>query len=210
MERLYLINNQSHATESMDMSPTSQNPITPGRSPPPDKEMARLGQEYLHVLTRNHGQTLKHLLLRREWALNAEDIGEIVRYCPNLEQLGFALNISNINTLRILLPFLQKLKALRILDNAWCAGSLRTMSVEERIADLSAQLSQTGTEQMQYIGMADHVYKVGGNYQVVMDDGTAGWRREVTVVPKDEVQHVEIWGLDRIDIDADPIASFAP
>ncbi|KAK5117781.1 hypothetical protein LTR85_008756 [Meristemomyces frigidus] len=208
-ECLYIINAKRPKTEDTDDSPTSTL-ITPGDTPPADEEMAQLGKEYLYVLTRHHGQTLKHLLLHDQWAFGPEDVGDLVRYCPNLEQLGLALNSSNHATMRLLMPFLPKLKAVRILHNEWLAEHMRVISHEDRLAGMSADLWKAGAQQLEWIGIADAVYKCGKNYQAAKADGTTEWRREVTMASRADVQHVEIWSLDVLDISADPIAPFSP
>ncbi|KAK6393594.1 hypothetical protein LTR65_002466 [Meristemomyces frigidus] len=208
-ERLYLINAKPSKTEDLEASPAST-PITPGDTPPANEEMAQLGKEYLYVLTRHHGQSLKHLLLRDQWAFGAEDVGDLVRYCPNLEQLGLSLSSSNHAVMRLLMPFLPKLRAMRILYNEWLAENMRVVSHEDRMAGMSAELWRPGAECLEWIGIADAVYKVGKNYRAVQADGTSEWRREVTLASRADVQHIEIWGLDVLDIGADPILPFSP
>ncbi|TKA79632.1 hypothetical protein B0A55_03440 [Friedmanniomyces simplex] len=208
MTSMYFISAKAPRPEGAISSPTS--PITPGESPPADEEMSRLGKEYLYVLTRQHGQSLRRLLLREEWALTSDDVGDLVRFCPNLEQLGLALNTSNHSVLRLLAPFLPKLKAVRLLNNEALAGHMRTVSHEERMAALSADVWKAGIENLQWMGFGDAVYKVGKVYQQVKEDGTWEWRREVSRSSQADVQHIEIWGLDNLDISADPIVSFSP
>lgn len=206
MERMYFISDKVSKAEGAVASP-----ITPsGDTPPADHEMLQTGREYLYALTRFHGQTLKHLLLRDQWALTPDEVAELVRYCPNLEQLGLALNFNNHRTMRLLLPFLPKLKVFRILHNEWLSSNTYTLTHEERVEKMSADLWKCGAHQLQWMGIADTVYKVGRNYQAVKDDGTTEWKREVTVVPREEVQHIEIFFLDVLDIDAEPIAPFSP
>lgn len=65
----------------------SSAPVTPDKSPP-DQQSSALGKQYLYALTRHHGSTLKHLLLSDQWLLSEDELSELVRYCPNLEQLS--------------------------------------------------------------------------------------------------------------------------
>ncbi|KAK3113920.1 hypothetical protein LTR53_008287 [Teratosphaeriaceae sp. CCFEE 6253] len=231
LEKMYFISPNAPRPEGS--LPESTSPITPGDSPPADEEMSRLGKEYVHVLTRKFGHSLRHLLLREEWALTPEEIGDIVRYCPNLEQFGLAINSTNHTILRLLVPFLPKVKAIRLLHNEFLAEHMRAFPHEERMLEMSKDLSKAGVEQLEWyappmildesenasltvppvyrrIGVADAVYKVGKNYQHTREDGTWEWRREVTWSCKAAVAHVEIWGLDNLDISADPIAPFSP
>ncbi|KAK1812762.1 hypothetical protein LTR12_012856 [Friedmanniomyces endolithicus] len=205
---MYFVGAKTPKLEGAASNPTS--PITPGNSPPADEEMSRLGQEYLHVLTRQHGQSLRRLLLREEWPLTPDEVGDLARYMPNLEQLGLALGAESSAVLRLLAPYWPKLIAIRLLHSEVLAEHMRTVAHEERMAGLGASLWQAGVEKLQWIGFGDAVYKVGGVYQHIVEDGTWEWRREVTWSTKVDVQHIEIWGLDNLDISADAIVPFAP
>lgn len=41
--------------------------------------------EYLDVLLRNRGGTMRYLLLMRQWRLGIDDIAKVVKNCHNLE-----------------------------------------------------------------------------------------------------------------------------
>ncbi|KAK0934918.1 hypothetical protein LTR29_013487 [Friedmanniomyces endolithicus] len=205
---MYFVGAKTPKLEGAAPHPTS--PITPGDSPPADEEMSRLGQEYLHVLTRQHGQSLRRLLLREEWPLTPDEVGDLARYMPDLEQLGLAIGAESSAVLRLLAPYWPKLIAIRLLHSEVLAEHMRTVSHEDRMAALGANLWQAGVEKLQWIGFGDAVYRVGKAYQHIIEDGTWEWRREVTWASKADVQHVEVWGLDNLDISADPIAPFSP
>lgn len=70
---------------------------------------------YLSHITMNHGATLRHLLLPSKWPLSTGMIARLVHSCPNLEQLALATEFNSMDTLGLLIPFLRKLKALRLL-----------------------------------------------------------------------------------------------
>ncbi|KAG2417746.1 hypothetical protein HFD88_008965 [Aspergillus terreus] len=70
---------------------------------------------YLNNIMMNHAATLRHLLLPSKWALSAQTIARLVHASPQLEQLGFATDLSNVDTLGLVLPFLRNLVALRLL-----------------------------------------------------------------------------------------------
>lgn len=216
LERLYIVSGQGSGTpqSTPTLSPTSTVPSegTIGARPPIDEDMTRLGKEYLHVLTRYHGQSLRHILFHRDWAWGPEDFGTLVRYCPNLEQLGLAINTPNHAMLKLLLPFLPKLKAFRLLHNEHLAEAMRMMSHEDRMNEISANLPKftSVSEQPRFIGFGDVVYKTGRDYMATMEDGSQELRRDLTIVSKEEVQDVEIWKMDTLDIDVDPVATFTP
>ncbi|KAK4554285.1 hypothetical protein LTR86_008493 [Recurvomyces mirabilis] len=186
-------------------------PITPEYAPMgSEEEMTRLGKDYVSVLTGPNSRSLKHLLLRDEWALTEEEISHLVRSCPNLEQLAMALGTKSLAIIPLLIPFLSKLRAFRILHNEHVAENMRVMSHEQRMEMMSKDMWKGGMKDLRYIGIGDAVYKVGNNYQVTMEDGSSEWRTEVTLGSQAEVQHMEIWGLDNLDISAEPVAKFAP
>lgn len=70
---------------------------------------------YLSHITMNHGATLRHLLLPSKWPLSTAMIARLVHSCPNLEQLALATEFTSMDSLGLLIPFLRKLKALRLL-----------------------------------------------------------------------------------------------
>ena len=84
MERLYFVGTKSSKTGH---TPPSA-PVTPAAETPTDKESMALGQQYLYAITRYHGSSMKHLLLSDQWPLGQDEISDLVRFCPNLEQLG--------------------------------------------------------------------------------------------------------------------------
>ncbi|KAI7303475.1 hypothetical protein KC315_g15653 [Hortaea werneckii] len=217
LERLYLVSGrdqpsaQQGTPESSQLSPRAQT-VTPVGSPTGSDDMKLLGRQYLHTLSHYHGQSLKHLLLPRDWAWNAEEMGTLIRFCPNLEQVGFALNTSNQAILRLLLPFLVKLKAFRLLHNHHLSESMRMVSHEDRMSAIGAELPRVGSAacSLRWIGMGSTVYRVDGDCDVEMEDGTFEIRREITMVPREEVRNVEIWRLDTLDLDADPSLPLNP
>lgn len=91
LERLYLPSSRPRCSIIDDAATPS--PVTP-ESVSVYGEIARLGKEYLRVLTREVGASLQHLLLREEWGLTLEEVADVVRYCPNCEcRRDFRLNL---------------------------------------------------------------------------------------------------------------------
>lgn len=90
------------------------NPCTPPAEPTP---ITRLQHDYLENISKFQGPTLRHLLLMPQWRLSTEDLAKLVRSCPNLEQLGLGLEMSTYTMLRLLIPFLPKLYAIRLLES---------------------------------------------------------------------------------------------
>ncbi|QVM13148.1 hypothetical protein D8B26_007764 [Coccidioides posadasii str. Silveira] len=74
-----------------------------------------LRDAYIHTIATVNGPRLRHLLLSSRWSLPGPLIARLVRSCPNLEQLALATDISSFETLGLLIPFLRKLLAIRLL-----------------------------------------------------------------------------------------------
>ncbi|KAJ5635991.1 uncharacterized protein N7484_009304 [Penicillium longicatenatum] len=94
---------------------TAASPATQA-SPASQLNLAFGGRDsYLSTVTMNHGATLRHLLLCSKWPLSTAMVARLVHSCPNLEQLGLATDFSSMESLGMLVPFLRKLVALRLL-----------------------------------------------------------------------------------------------
>ena len=200
MENLYFVN--SKAVRSGD-TPTPA-PVTPAAETPTDKETMALGHQYLHAITRHHGSTLKHLLFSDQWAFGQDDIRDIIRFCPNLEQLGLAIDtFEDLSTIRLLIPFLPRLHSIRFLPNEVMEHFVRDVAVEDQFALLGEELEKAGARHVSYLGFGDRIMHAGKSY--VDDNGQ--WRKDVTLCRFEDVEHIEIWGLDRLDISLDPLAT---
>lgn len=208
LERLYFVNAKPMKTGHTPDDPGA--PATPGGTPPDEDSMA-LGKQYMYTLTRNHGSSLKHLLLSDQWSLSQEDIGDLIRHCPNLEQLALAVNsASTLSIVRLLLPFLPKLYALRFLGNDPLEQQCRSITPGKHLEVIGAYLDNLGAQQLKWMGIGDAVFKVGGRYEVMQEDGSMEGIREVWEMTAEDAKHVEIWGLDVLDLAADPVARFNP
>ncbi|OAT13058.1 hypothetical protein BDBG_08330 [Blastomyces gilchristii SLH14081] len=74
-----------------------------------------LRDPFIQEITTSLGSSLRHLLLPSRWILTPPQIARLVRASPQLEQLALATEMSSMETLSLLLPFLRKLVALRLL-----------------------------------------------------------------------------------------------
>lgn len=203
MERLYFVGAKSPKTGH---TPPSA-PVTPAADTPTDQESRALGKDYLSAITRQHGSTMKHLLLSDQWPLVQDEISDLVRYCPNLEQLGLAIGNSGLEILRILVPFLPKLHTIRILANEWSNEFWQRWTMEQHRQEMEVRLEKAGAHHIRYFGIGDNVFHAGGSYQ---DQETGEWRRDVKEITREDVKHIEIFGLDALDISLEPIAPFSP
>ena len=140
LERLYFVNVTSHSSDYLnsprqggnsssaltppiyDSQPhgaangtTSNSPITSVSPASQLTATSSLRDVYLSHISVNHGATLRHLLLPSKWPLSTGMVGRLVHSCPNLEQLALATEFTSMDSLGLLIPFLRKLKALRLL-----------------------------------------------------------------------------------------------
>ena len=165
---------------------------------------ASYGPLFIDAFTTCHGDTLQHFLLSPDWLLTATDLSKLVSSCPNLTQLGLALAEDQFESLRLLLPFLPKLYALRILDPD---GTRATSTASD--ADVARFIGRDtyihGAAHIRWVGDLGRIFKVGGDFEAICEDGSGRreMRKWVQSVPKQEVAHVEIWKLDTLDIMAD-------
>jgi hypothetical protein len=169
--------------------------------------IASFGPLYINALTTHHGSTLQHLLLPPDWPFTATDLGALIRCCPHLSQLGIALAEDQFQTLRLLVPFLPNIYALRILDPD---GSRATIPAtdEEVMTAMGRNICTHTSAKIKWIGDLGKIWKVGGEFEALCEDGggRTEMRRRVTRVPMEEVAHVEIWKLDCLNLMADQAA----
>jgi hypothetical protein len=216
MEEIYLVNAKrsrtgytplstagSSSTPATLTTPSSDTPSTPAD---PELEAVAIRKDYLGAITQFHGQTLRILLLRDIWALDKEDVADLVRLCPNLEQLGLAVKDADHQILKIFMPFLGKLKALRVLANEPLIEHMRIVSHEDRMREMGPGLAKPPLPKVQVIGLGDVIYKIGRVIETRLPDGTLDVRREMTFADPSEAQNWEIWRMDCLDLGVDPIA----
>jgi hypothetical protein len=190
-------------------SELSSGTTTPSNASTPKWEPAALARIYIDALTQVQGASLRVLLLSDEFGLSREQLGSVIRFCPNLEQFGFALDSGDHHMVRILAPFLTKLQCMRILDNEQAREHMRVVCDEFRIRQMGRGIAEAGETVIKYVGIADNVYRVGGFYEALSDDGMPEMRRYITRADPAEVQKYEIWGSDCLEIAADPYGPFS-
>ena len=207
LERLYLVGPQKtgNGAPRIDSTPFPNSPVSSTSSPCSDVVALGLKDEYLDVITKNHGKTLRHLLLMPHWRLSSDDIARVVRQCPNLEQLGIGVEYDEFMNVRLLVPFLSKLTAIRILDNPDDPSFAEKMREIDRHGGHQQKIgneTQNPEWRIQWMGLGDLLYEVG---KPALQDIPEGSRKEVYRRPviKRHVgaaQHVEIFGLDSLEV----------
>ena len=188
--------------DSSSLVPTPE--ITPSES---DSATALLGKFYLDNICKNHGTTLSHLLLRPEWRLTSEELARLVRSCPNLEQLGIGISVelATSKMLHLMIPFLSRLFAIRILDPADDHAFTDRMNEkgdewqEQKIGD---ETWESQYNNMKWVGLGDLIYEISGA-ELIEEAGEghqAKYRRVVKRRPYEAVKDIEIWSMDRLEI----------
>ena len=207
MERLYFVGSKHSKTSC---SPEAMDGLVTPEASPPDIDATALGKQYLYALTRHHGSSLKHLLLSDQWLLDHEDLGDLVRYCPNLEQLGLAVHQpSHLDTVRLLLPFLPKLKALRLLGSEGLMIRCNEQPAGKELESMGIWVEKMHAPQLSWMGIGDTIFKINGTIEVPQEGGTIQKLRDVKETTWEDAKKVEIWGLDVLDIMVDPVGPFS-
>lgn len=202
LEKVYLIGpvkkNGNGISTPLPNSPASS------ASASSDCTVASLKDQYIEALTKNHGSTLRHLLLIPQWRLDSDDIAKIVKNCPNLEQLGVGVEFNQLNNLRLLVPFLPKLTALRLLanpDDPAFGNKMRELDKsglhQEKIGNHSVNQA---SGPMRWIELSGLVYHIGRTEYYTDEDGRSSYRRLVTKKEQADVQNIDIWAMDSTDV----------
>ena len=213
LERLYLIGSKRPSKKqdgiengpASDPTPLPNSPASSTNSPSNGTITHNLKDEYLEAITTNHGKTLRHLLLMPQWRLSPDDIALIVRQCPNLEQLGIGVEYANFMNLRLLVPFLSKLRAIRLLDNPddkSFSEKMKELDVDGRHEEKIGNECQHHDWKVQWMELGGLLFQVGKlKLQGRPEEGKqGGWRRSVWKRPLDAAKDVEIFRMDSLDV----------
>ncbi len=213
LERLYLIGaqkrtkNQSRSASPMISSAALllNSPASSTSSSPSVSDTLGLKDDYLENIAKNHGSTLRHLLLLPQWRLSADNIALLIRSCPHLEQLGLGVDFVDFRALRLLIPFLPKLKALRLLENP----DDRSFGEKVREHDDGTHENQIGSESLngewsvlRYMEIASLLFEIG-KLRIQEPAGESGkqkHRRDVKRRCPETVRDIDIWRMDTLEI----------
>ncbi|KAK8430632.1 hypothetical protein IWX49DRAFT_526777, partial [Phyllosticta citricarpa] len=156
--------NPTASPRTPEINPPTGSTTAP--SPRVGRENAALAADYLASITRDVGGTLRHLLLSDQWLLTTSSLASLLRACPNLEQLGVAMEDKNPGAVRGSLHHVPKLFALRLLmqgpSNVPGMDALDAAAgvLGERI--LSLELRRKEWDGVRWLGIADTVFECGG------------------------------------------------
>jgi hypothetical protein len=226
LEKIYLVNarhlppSNGHHQPQSDPSPVSE--ITPTSNQSNETtSFTRVAANNslrdlcLDNIISNHGATLKHLLLSDRWPLPNKLVARLFNACPNITQLGMALESKDsVDGMRMLLPFLKKIRAVRILmptaglefhEYAKRSECLVNMADDEHEERIGRELAGDDFPHLRYVGMGWKIWEIGRGScekKVVNEHGEEETilRRKVKRIGRDAVKDVEIWKMDSMEV----------
>lgn len=213
LERLYFIGAQKHIkNQSNSASPRNSHaallpnsPASSTSSSPSVSDTLGLKDDYLENIAMNHGSTLRHLLLLPQWRLSADNIALLIRKCPHLEQLGLGVDFVDFRHLQLLIPFLPKLKALRLLENPddpSFGEKVREHNDGTHEKQIGNQSLNREWSVLRYIEIASLLFEIG-KLRIPEPAGESGkqkYRRDVRRRSPDTVCDIDIWRMDTLEI----------
>ncbi|KAF2278582.1 uncharacterized protein EI97DRAFT_393107, partial [Westerdykella ornata] len=229
MERLYIVN-RSKTSKPSSTAVTPAPPTSAGTpaqngagcsatgTPISETQCKSLASDVLAVIQSNH-RTMRHLLLADNWVLSDNALFRLCQSCPDLEQFGFASNVPPLETLGHIFSLIPKLWAVRMLIRAGTpfADQMDSMDAEMHELALSTELWKPEFNNLKYIGIGDLIFQVGEvvyppkpkggaplpppGQQKSMSERLRGPIRKLTRLEREDVKHVEIWGLDTTEFD---------
>jgi hypothetical protein len=224
LERIYLVNARHVPPHNGYHPPPDPSPVaalTPSSDPSSETTpFARTAANNsvrditLDNIISNHGSTLKHLILSDRWPLPNKLVARLFNACPNITQLAIALEFKDsFGGMRMLLPFLKKIRAVRILiptaglDGLDYFKKFECMVMgddEEHEENIGRELAGDDFPNLRYVGLGWKVWEIGGTYKtmVMNEDGQQEMavRRRSKRVSIDAVKDVEIWKMDSLDV----------
>ena len=171
LERMYMLDFSPYTEPSLRATPSTGSVAA---------ERQKLRDMFLDAIVTNHGATLRHLMLPRDWPLPTSWIAKLFRTCPNITQLSLATECKTLEAMRILVPLLRKLWAIRV--------RFPTPDHHEKMAkDLAEHFD---FPELRYIGLGKLVWELGGIYE---KDGMR--KRTMKRIGREDVEGVEIWKM---------------
>lgn len=194
--------NPNSADKSSDSTPIT--PTAPYHAPP----SISIASEFLAGLSAQHGHSLRILLLSNEWKFSKEAVVNLTKFCPQLEQLGLAIDGPQFEAARVFLLNVPKLWAFRILEDLGMHGTMIEMKARE-LGDIygktqeevmGRELGRPEYASIRYFGLAAHCFELGKVIEGKIGDAVIK-RRIVKVLTWDEIKtKAEIFGMDSLDV----------
>ncbi|KAF2425334.1 hypothetical protein EJ08DRAFT_594529 [Tothia fuscella] len=185
----------SQSSDGKETSP-SQGSLMLTRPESPHSQV-EFASSFLAAITSRHGATLKKLLLSDKWCLSGPTIKHVFTSCPQITQIGLALDSNDFELLRPLIRLAPRMHAIRVLIRP-------DMPVYHTVADIAPEMYcfAIGLEtwrpeyrNLRWVGIGSQYFELGGIYR----EGTT-FKRRVHKRTWDEIKHVEIFGMDTFDI----------
>lgn len=192
-------------TKSGDKNTSNSTPITPTTPHYQLPASVTLGSEFVAAISTNHGYSLRILLLSYRWKLCKEALSHLTKSCPNLCQLGVAIDGEQFQTLKAILPFCPKLFALRILEGFEMHATVMEKMREIRDAAGNAHVEILGREvykeeykNVRYFGLGPMAFEFGR----IIECGQDGVKKRfLKYLTWDEAKKTaEIFGMDSLDV----------
>jgi hypothetical protein len=226
IERLYLISKRP-GSKTSSVAATPGSPPTATGTPFPNGASANgtpvsehqckgLAGDYLAVIQAHH-RDLRHLLLSDLWQLSDNALFKLCQSLPHLEQLGFSCGIPPIESLRQIISLLPKLWAIRILmrPGSGLAETMVSMDPDMHQFVLATEFWKPEYKNLKYVALGnDFIFKLGKVVRPPKPKPGSGTpseapgqergirpMREMTRVTWEDVQHIEIWGMDTTEFD---------
>ncbi|KAI4231374.1 MAG: hypothetical protein LQ349_005656 [Xanthoria aureola] len=209
LEKLYIIGDTKATKHDTPNSTFPRSPSSNGASPPSDLHSDTLRDDTIEAIAQNHGQTLRHLLLPPQWRLTSDNIALLVRNCPRLEQLGLGADFERFMSMRLLMPFLPNMFAVRVLDNPDSTefrDKMHELDDGTHEKQIGGATSAREWSRIRWMQLADLVFEAGRPELMADDDdeeGTPGkmsYRRKVWKRDGEAVKDIAIWKMDSMEV----------
>lgn len=165
--------------------------------------VANLCSSYIDTICLEQRQHMRNLLLFPQWKLSSDHLTRLVRYCPNLEELGLSVEPPTMDVINYLAPHLPKLTTLRILsapDFADMGDNLPAVTEWYELRVGAAAWNKKNAT-LRWVGVGDLTFEVlKGQDREVDVDGVKQMARSVRRVPLSRVRQLDVWARDVLEI----------
>jgi len=180
-------------------------PTTP--STPYHGSSVAIASDFLAAISSHHGNTLKILLLSDEWRFSKDVLINLVKSCPNMEQLGVAVEGPQFETVRALLQHRPSIWAFRILEAFGPRLQMREKMQEAgestcimRLEIVAREFAKEEYNNLRYFALVDIPFEIAGTLEASSGDAPFP-KRVIKMLTWDEAKkRAEIFGLDSMDL----------
>jgi len=193
-------NSETSARTGEGSTPTT--PLTPYHL-----SSVAIASDFLAAISGNHGSSLKILLLSDEWRFSKDVLINLVKSCPNMQQLGVAVEGAQFDTVRALLLHRPSIWAFRILEAFGPRLHIRdrTQQLGETSHHMKSDImdrefAKAEYKYLRYFGLADMPFEIGRMIKECSGDSPVE-RRAVKILTWEEAKtKAEIFGLDSMEL----------